>query len=195
MDIPQWMKICVAIAQICTPFLAFAVFIVTVMLAARSKQADILIECHRRHTDLVAKEHALRRRTDESRGPDAAKYQPEIDEWFGLFWRQQDDQFAHWQNGLIEDYIYADWNKGRLRDFRKNPPFLGNTGYKAGYEAVKGAWCSEGFRAFINELLNSGDSDATVHARRPRGIRVMIIRVLCGNRETRGPIKVVPAAN
>ena len=52
MDIPHWMKICVAIAQICTPFLAFAVFIVTVMLAARSKQADILIECHRRHTDL-----------------------------------------------------------------------------------------------------------------------------------------------
>ena len=51
-DIAHWMKICVATAQTTTPLLAFLVFIVTVMLAARAKQADILIECHRRHSDL-----------------------------------------------------------------------------------------------------------------------------------------------
>ena len=37
-DIAHWMKICVATAQTTTPLLAFLVFIVTVMLAARAKQ-------------------------------------------------------------------------------------------------------------------------------------------------------------
>jgi hypothetical protein len=166
---------------------------VTVMLAARSKQADILMECHRRHTDLVTKEHTLRRTITRLRDEEAATDQPEIDEWFGFFWRQQDDQFVYWQNGLIEDYIYADWNESRLRDFNNNEAFLGKTTFRAGYEKVKSTWCSNGFQSFIDELLRSNSAAATISARRPAGIRVSIIRFLCGSRKVR-KAKVISVA-
>src|SRR5689334_7408818 len=94
-DIAHWMKVCVAIAQIFTPFIAFSIFIVTVMLAARSKQADILVECHSRHADLVSKAYGLRRREEELQDAKTkSKYRAEVKEWFGSFWRQQDDQYV-----------------------------------------------------------------------------------------------------
>ena len=93
------------------------------------------------------------------------------------FSRQQDDQFVHWQNGLIGRLHLRRLGTARcLRDFKKEGAFLGGTTFKDGYEKVKSDWCSGNFQSFIAELLASGNADAVVHSRRPRGIRVAIIR-------------------
>ena len=133
MTLPSWLAYSGAIAQILTGFGTLTILYFTLVTTIRSKRTDVLMECHRRYSEVMAAESQI----------------PETD-WYQRFWSRQFDQFNYWDDGFVDDRTFKFWMDSRRYEYAHEPEL-----YKIVWEQEKRKYGTK-FPDFVEAVFRDG---------------------------------------
>jgi hypothetical protein len=153
-SLPQGWAIADIVLKAITALGTLFVVALSLVLTARSKRADMFVDCRRRFEEINSSKKQLRL-------ADPKPLKHEVLEWYSTFWGHQQDQFNFWQKGYIDDATFHYWCGNRDAERTKNETLswrdganVGTTSYREGWDYIKSdkQVFDPRFIEFVNDL-------------------------------------------